>query len=324
MHDTSPQLEQTIQQDSYQRLDKICTRLFSDYSRTKIKDFIEQGRICVNGSISTDPSAIFKTPQLTITLQPPPPVETHLHATKMNLDIIYEDDSIIVINKPWGLVVHPAPGHEQDTLMNGLLSHYEGNLAPVGGVLRPGLVHRLDKDTSGLLVVAKTDHAFSFLKEQFTTRSISRKYYAFVWGIPNPPQGSIETYISRHPIHRQKMAVSREKKGKHALTHYKTIKTFANNKVSLLACHLETGRTHQIRVHLSHKGYPLIGDPVYGHKKAPKMSNATIDTFSRQALHAFSLQLIHPQTQEAMTFEAPIPEDLQKLQDELETYKCPL
>ena len=230
------------------------------------------------------------------------------------LDIVYEDESLLVVNKPAGLVVHPGAGNWNHTLVNGLLAHCGSGLSGIGGVRRPGIVHRIDKDTSGLLVVAKTDVAHLALAKQFEAHSIQREYQAFVWGRLNNEEGRIEGNIGRSTTNRQKMALVRTG-GKTAVTHYKRLAVFGSDLVSHIKCVLETGRTHQIRVHLSSIHHPLVGDSVYGH--APKNATDFLRFFPRQALHAGVLGFVHPVTQEQMLFEAPLPKDLSELLDQL-------
>jgi len=217
------------------------------------------------------------------------------------------------------MVVHPAPGHRESTLVNALLAHCKESLSGIGGVRRPGIVHRLDKETSGLMVVAKNDHTHHGLSAQFAKRTLSRSYWAFVWGVPQPKTGIIEGDIGRSSQNRQKMAVV-TRGGKPAITHYKILKRYfakddVSQSISMVRCDLETGRTHQIRVHMAHIGHSLIGDPVYGRvpKWAKKAFDPAVITFPRQALHAFELRFLHPRTGELMTFNAPLPPDLEHL-----------
>jgi 23S rRNA pseudouridine1911/1915/1917 synthase len=246
------------------------------------------------------------------------------------LKIVFEDDDIIVIDKPAGLVVHPGAGHETGTLVNALIAHCGASLSGIGGVRRPGIVHRLDKDTSGLMVVAKNDLAHASLSAQFAdhgrTGDMERGYLAFAWGVPNRVKGTIDAPIDRHPHAREKMAV--RERGREAVTHYEVRESFAGRDgkpvASLVACRLETGRTHQIRVHLSHIGHPLLGDSVYGphfKTKANQLgpeSRAALAALDRQALHAYLLVFEHPRTAELLHWEAPLPEDLLLLQSSLE------
>ncbi|MDI9349168.1 MAG: RluA family pseudouridine synthase [Candidatus Symbiobacter sp.] len=232
-------------------------------SRSRIKSLIEAGQVAVAGEIITDPSAKINAESF-FTLVLPPPETPHNRGENIALAVIYEDDDLLVIDKPPGLVVHPAPGHREGTLVNALIHHCGREIITVGGVARPGIVHRLDKDTSGLLVAAKNDQAFAHLQRQFSAHTIERRYLALVWGLVTPKQGTISHSIGRSQINRQKMAVVTHG-GRHAVTHYTRLQQWGST-VSLLECRLETGRTHQIRVHLSHVGHAVIGDPVYGQK----------------------------------------------------------
>ena len=243
----------------------------------------------------------------------------------MLLDIQYEDDDIIIINKPPGIVVHPGAGNFEKTIVNGLLYHYENKLSNIGGKLRPGIVHRIDKDTSGIIVVAKNDFTHSNLSKQFSDHTIERTYDAIVWGSLRPSKGKINEKISRSIKNRQLMAISKNK-GKTAITNYKTIRTFSNSnlpKISLIECKLETGRTHQIRVHMNYKGNPILGDKSYGKlKKKFKNINSDVEkdinNFNRQALHAKSLGFVHPKTKKQIFFEGKRPKDFEKLIKNLE------
>jgi 23S rRNA pseudouridine1911/1915/1917 synthase len=242
------------------------------------------------------------------------------------LDILYEDDDVIVINKAAGMVVHPAAGNWSGTLVNALLYHCGDTLSGIGGVKRPGIVHRLDKDTSGVMLVAKNDHAHAHLSEQLADRTLSRIYHALVWDIPIPVIGTIDIPMGRDHNNRLKQAVKRgdANASRHAITHYKVLKTYCD-AMALVECRLETGRTHQIRVHMQAKGHPLIGDPLYGAQKTLQISRSmrfdeTIDkdavlNFPRQALHAHEITFIHPTTDEEMHFTAPMPDDMCKIID---------
>lgn len=243
-----------------------------------------------------------------ISLIEPPAVPAEPQAQSIKLDIVYEDKDLLVINKPVGLVVHPAPGSPDGTLVNALLAHCGDSLSGIGGVKRPGIVHRIDKDTSGLLVVAKNDKAHRGLSEQLLDHSMARTYYAFVWGVPVPRAGKIDAPIGRHPVDRKKMAVI--KSGKRAVTHYEVIEEL--DGAALLRCKLETGRTHQIRVHLSHSGHPLVGDPVYGKGRRPPPI-----PLPRQALHAAEIKFKHPVTDKVLTFSCDLPPDLSALKSAL-------
>jgi 23S rRNA pseudouridine1911/1915/1917 synthase len=301
-----------------QRLDRFLVTRLSPLTRTRIQALINDKMLRCCGEIITSTARKVREGD-TYTLTIPPVIEALPQAETIPLAIIYEDADLLVLNKPVGLVVHPAPGHRQSTLVNALLAHCKESLSGIGGVRRPGIVHRLDKDTSGLMVVAKNDEAHYGLSSQFTERSLSRSYWAFVWGMPLSTIGTIEGNIGRSPQNRQKMAIV-PKGGRPATTHYKVLKLFKANddlsqSISLVQCNLETGRTHQIRVHMAHIGHPLVGDPVYGRipKWAKKAFDPTIIAFPRQALHAFELKFLHPRTGELMTFTAPLPPDLEAL-----------
>lgn len=236
-------------------------------------------------------------------------------AQDIPLTIIHEDADLIVIDKPVGLVVHPAAGNLDGTLVNALLHHCQGQLSGIGGVARPGIVHRIDKDTSGLLVVAKSDRAHEGLAQQFAAHSIDRLYAAIVYGVPQPGSGTVDSWIGRSDADRKKMAVHREGRGKHAVTHYRTLQKLRG--AALVECRLETGRTHQVRVHMAHLGHPLIGDPVYGRERKGFKSILETLGFKRQALHAKRLGFIHPVTGEALSFDSQLPADMQELLSEL-------
>lgn len=301
-----------------QRIDKfLATRLFP-ITRTRIQTLIDDNQLSCGPAIITSAShKIAEGEAYTLTI--PPATEATPKAEEIPLSILYEDSDLLVLNKPAGMVVHPAPGHHHSTLVNALLNHCGESLSGIGGVRRPGIVHRLDKDTSGLMVVAKNDIAHQGLCAQFANRTLSRSYWAFVWGMPSVKEDVVETQMGRSSKNRQKMAVVPQG-GKLAITHYRVLKTFfaknhPSQSISLIQCDLKTGRTHQIRVHLSHIGHSLIGDPLYGHtpKQARKAFLSDVVSFPRQALHAFCLKFIHPKTQVPLTFEAPLPSDLESL-----------
>lgn len=252
----------------------------------------------------------------------PPPQEAEPIAEDIALDVVYEDDDLIVINKPAGMTVHPAAGAYSGTLVNALLYHCRDNLSGIGGVKRPGIVHRIDKETSGLLVAAKNDYAHNFLSEQFAEHSIERTYLAVVYGVPNPLNGRIEGNIGRSKFDRKKMSLV-ESGGKFAATNYKTLQVFGK-AASLVQCNLETGRTHQIRVHLSSRGNALIGDKVYVKNKKSELTLPVelknyVNTFPRQALHAKSLGFVHPRSKKFMQFDSELPTDMSELLTKLAT-----
>ncbi len=298
------------------RLDKALAGLVPSLSRERLKALILEGHVAgKRGQPVCDPALKVAAGQsFTVTLPAPEPSEAI--AQDIPLNIVHEDAHLIVVDKPAGLVVHPAAGNLDGTLVNALLHHCAGQLSGIGGVARPGIVHRIDKDTSGLLVVAKTDAAHEGLARQFKDHSISRRYHAIASGHPRPMSGTVETWIGRSDHDRKKMAVQREGRGKHAVTHYRTLETLRN--AALVECVLETGRTHQVRVHMAHIGHPLIGDPVYGKAGRLKLAQgAAKNNFRRQALHAAALGFIHPITQERFTFESALPTDMQELLSQL-------
>jgi 23S rRNA pseudouridine1911/1915/1917 synthase len=296
-----------------QRLDKALTSLLATdveaLSRVRLQALMAAGHITLAGKPIDNASRKAKEGEVyTVTL--PPPEAALPEAQNIALDIVFEDDDVIVINKPPGLVVHPAPGNRDKTLVNALLGYCGETLSGIGGVARPGIVHRLDKDTSGLIIVARNDHAHQTLSAQFADRTLSRTYHALVWGSTMIRAGSIDAPIGRHLRDRKKMAVSA--KGKPALTHYKMIETY--DVASLIECKLATGRTHQIRVHLAHLKHPVIGDPTYGRGRATgNKALPILKDFPRQALHAAEIQFKHPRSNKMMRFTVPMPEDMAKL-----------
>lgn len=306
------------------RLDRVLAIHTPDLSRSRLKALILAGNVAIKGNAVRDPSHHVAKDDI-ITIDVPPPVAAEPEGEDIALDIVFEDSDIVVINKPAGLVVHPAAGHETGTLVNALIAHCGASLSGIGGVRRPGIVHRLDKDTTGLMVVAKNDKAHASLTAQFAdhgrTNEMRRGYLAFVWGVPNRIRGTIEAPIDRHPHAREKMAV--RETGREAVTHWELRQTFIgrDNKpiASLIACQLETGRTHQIRVHLAHIGHPLMGDQVYGTGFKTKARNlrlaaqAALEALGRQALHAYLLTLEHPETGEVLEWTANLPSDLMNL-----------
>lgn len=287
-------------------------------SRERLKNMITNGHILVNNA-SVKPSYKIKGLE-EISISFPPPEPTDLVATNIPLDILHEDDDILIVNKQAGLTVHPAPGHYDDTLVNALLYHASDSLSLVGDHMRPGIVHRLDKDTSGVMVTAKTDAAHLHLSQQFADHSIARMYHGICYGSPQKPSGTIQGNIARHPHHRQKMALHATK-GKPATTHYKVLKQYVVDGfpvLSLVAFTLETGRTHQIRVHATHHHFPLVGDPLYGGippfiNKLSETEQTLLRDYPYQALHARSLGLIHPTTKEEVSFETDYPEKMRGL-----------
>ena len=304
---------------SGKRIDKFLQYELKEFSRTKIQSLIKEEQVKVNNTIVNNPSKKIKfEDQVEINI--PAPKETNLKSNNIPLDVLYDDDDIIIINKSPGVVVHPGAGNYENTIVNGLLFRFKNNLSTVGGKLRPGIVHRIDKDTSGVIVVAKNDNAHVKLSQQFSQHTIKRKYEALVWGVLKPQNGIINENISRSFRNRQLMSVRKEK-GKVAITKYKTIKVFQNTdlpKISHIECQLETGRTHQIRVHMNFKGNSIIGDKSYGKikrkfKKIDKIVEKKLNNFNRQALHAKSLGLKHPVTEKELFFESKRPKDFEDL-----------
>lgn len=293
----------TTEESAGQRIDVFLASQLPEYSRSYLQDLIKQGNATINGN---KVKANYKVkPGEEITLSIPPAKQLEIEPERIELDIIYEDNDIAVINKPQGMVVHPAPGNYSGTLVNALLYNCR-QLSSINGVIRPGIVHRLDKDTSGLIVIAKTDLAHRELAKQLKDKTMSRIYIALAEKNFKQDAGTIDAPIGRHPVDRKKMAVVQG--GRNAVTHYKVLERFG--EYTLLMLELTTGRTHQIRVHLSHIGHPVVGDPVYGSKKQRF-------ALKGQALHAYKLQLIHPVTGESMEFEAPLPEYFTRLLENL-------
>ena len=300
------------------RLDRALQQRLPEMSRTRLKQLILSEQIRQDGAVSRDPAQRVRCGQsFVVTL--PAPDEPEPAAQAMALDIRFEDAHLLVLDKPAGLVMHPAPGNLEGTLVNALIAHCGDSLSGIGGVKRPGIVHRLDKDTSGLIVVAKTDPAHRALSRDFAARQISRAYAAFVWGVPAPASGEIAGNIGRSPRNRKKMAVVPDGRGKPAVTRYRVERAFGD-RAALVECRLLTGRTHQIRVHLTHVGHPLIGDPVYGARagRTTARSGGEIFAFPRQALHARLLGFRHPATGERLEFESALPADLVRLVEGLE------
>lgn len=294
-----------------ERADKLLASLLPEYSRSYIKSLIDEGLVLVNGRVIKAGTKIASGMRLTIKI--PPPKEMEILPEKMDLDIIYEDEDVLLVNKPKNMVVHPSAGHYGGTLVNGLMYYLKDRLSGINGELRPGIVHRIDKDTTGLLVICKNDNAHRFIADQLKEHSITRKYFALVHGLFKEEEGRVDAPIGRHPTDRKKMAIV-SKNGKRAVTHYKVLKQFIlKNKAtySLLECRLETGRTHQIRVHLTSLGHPLVGDAVYGNGKNPFHLEG-------QALHAASLGFIHPTKQVYMEWEADLPDEYKELLQRLQ------
>ncbi|MEC1260790.1 RluA family pseudouridine synthase [Bacillus swezeyi] len=296
--------EMTVHEDhKSERLDKYLIVIETDWSRTQVQQWIKEERVQVNEKAV---KANYKVqPGDVVKVDVPDPEPLDVEAEPMDLNIYYEDEDVLVVNKPRGMVVHPAPGHLAGTLVNGLMAHCD-DLSGINGVMRPGIVHRIDKDTSGLLMVAKNDMAHESLVNQLVNKTVTRKYTALVHGIIPHDHGTIDAPIGRDKKDRQSMTVTREN-GKHAVTHFEVKERFED--FTVVECQLETGRTHQIRVHMKYIGFPLAGDPKYGPKK-------TID-FNGQALHAGVLGFDHPRTGEYVEFKVPLPEDMKNLLDNL-------
>ncbi|WP_440706514.1 RluA family pseudouridine synthase [Heyndrickxia oleronia] len=291
-----------LESENNERIDKIISTLNAEWSRSQVQQWIKDGHVKINGKQIKANYKCTTNDQIVIDI--PEPEILDVQAEEMNLDIYYEDGDVLVVNKPKGMVVHPAPGHLTGTLVNGLMAHCK-DLSGINGVLRPGIVHRIDKDTSGLLMVAKNDMAHEGLVNQLVDKSVTRKYFAIVHGNVPHDYGTIDAPIGRDPNDRQRMTVVDN--GKQAVTHFRVLERF--NQYTFIECELETGRTHQIRVHMKYIGFPLVGDPKYGPRKTLSIGG--------QALHAGILGFIHPRTKQYIEFEAPLPEEFEKLLIEL-------
>jgi 23S rRNA pseudouridine1911/1915/1917 synthase len=292
------------------RLDRALAALIPTLSRERIKALISTGEVESLGALARDPATKVKAGQ-TFVLTVPAPRAAHNEAQDIPLSIVFEDAHLLIVDKPAGLVVHPAAGNFDGTLVNALLHHCAGRLSGIGGVARPGIVHRIDKDTSGLLVVAKTDPAHEGLAAQFAKHSVNRRYQAIVSGMPRTAGGTINAALARSPQNRKKIAIVAEGRGKHAITHWSL--TEALRDAALVECRLETGRTHQVRVHMASINHPLVGDPVYGRTRPTHRALLNSLAFERQALHAATLGFIHPVSGEALNFHSPLPSDMQHL-----------
>ena len=308
-----------------ERLDRALAAARPELSRSRIKALIEQGHLKLgasdkSGATIKDPAQRVKPGQVYL-LEIPPAAPAQPQGQAIALDIVYEDDDLIVIDKPAGMVVHPAPGNPDNTLVNALIAHCGDSLSGIGGERRPGIVHRIDKDTSGLIVAAKNDAAHQALSAAFAAHRIERAYLCLVWGVPSPSSGEIEGNIGRHPVDRKRMAVV-SKGGKPAVTRYRVLKSFGLG-AALVECRLLTGRTHQIRVHMAKIGHPLIGDPIYGKPTAARRGRLSpearkaAEAFPRQALHAALLGFDHPRTGRHLRWESESPEDFQGLERRL-------
>ena len=305
-----------------ERLDRFLAVALAGFSRSRLKNLVESGQVSLGGATVTDPAMRVKPGQVFI-LAVPSPETASPEPQAMELDIRFEDEHLLVLDKPAGLVVHPAPGNPDRTLVNALLAHCGESLAGIGGVKRPGIVHRLDKDTSGLMVVAKNDAAHRALAHDFAAHVVTRAYQAVVWGVPQPRSGEISGRIGRNPRDRKKMAVV-SARGKAAVTRYKVLKVFGA-KAALVECRLATGRTHQIRVHMTAKGHPLIGDPTYGRQSQSRLAALPVTAqkaaaaLGRQALHAYLLGFRHPANGEYLEFRSSLPNDISNLIDSLDS-----
>ncbi|MDD9877097.1 MAG: RluA family pseudouridine synthase [Magnetovibrio sp.] len=303
------------------RIDKILAAAIPALSRSRIQALMEAGAVRTEAGPATDGAAKARAGEV-YEVHVPAPAPARPESQDIPLEVVFEDAHLIVVDKPAGLVVHPAAGHGDGTLVNALLHHCRGSLSGIGGVTRPGIVHRLDKDTSGLIVAAKDDATHQGLARQFAAHDIERAYKAMVWGVPTPPAGAVEGNIGRSPRNRKKMAVV-GRGGKTALTRYKVLRAFAN-LVSLVECRLETGRTHQIRVHLSSIGHPVVGDPLYGGGArrcpagVPEAARTSLQTVNGQLLHAFKLGFTHPVTGAVHAFESVNLNKMNKLLDVLD------
>ncbi len=293
------------------RLDRALADALPTMSRERLKSLVKGGALDRGGQLIRDPALkVDGSEQFRLTV--PQPEEASAPAQDIPLVITYEDDHLLVVDKPAGLVVHPAAGNLDGTLVNALLHHCAGRLSGIGGVARPGIVHRIDKDTSGLLVVAKTDVAHEGLARQFQAHSIDRRYLAAVGGRPAKMEGSVDAALARSTHDRKKMAIVEADRGKRAVTHYKVLAV--SNAAARIECRLETGRTHQVRVHMASIGHPLLGDPVYGRAPAQKLRELLNRlNFRRQALHAAGLGFVHPVTKDRLSFESDVPQDMQEL-----------
>ena len=292
------------------RLDRALADAVPTLSRERLKALIRSGSLQASGQLVRDPAVKVRGTEQ-FSLQVPEPEPAHNIGEEIPLTIVFEDDHLLVVDKAAGMVVHPAAGNRAGTLVNALLHHCEGRLSGIGGVARPGIVHRIDKDTSGLLVVAKTDVAHEGLSRQFAAHSIDRLYKAIVAGIPVHSSGTVDAPLARSATDRKKIAIVKDGRGKRAVTHWKKLKALRES--ALVECRLETGRTHQVRVHMASIGHPLLGDPVYGRVSQRQRELLRELGFHRQALHAAELGFTHPVTKQRLRFESAMPQDMQEL-----------
>ena len=305
------------------RLDKFLSSMLENLSRTQVQELIAAGQVESEGKAITNPATKTKLLTYEVNINFIKEKPNHLEPYDFPLNIVFEDEYLLVINKPAGLTVHPGAGNYDQTLANALIAYSKDNLSSIGGEFRPGIVHRLDKDTSGLIIVAKDDNTHQLLSEALSNRDIKRYYLALVFGCPDLRAGTIKTFIAKHHHDHTKMVVTKAN-GKEAITHYVILESYLDGKFSLLECKLDTGRTHQIRVHLHYKGFPIVGDPSYNEAQTkylirldPEIKNL-VNSFKRQALHAYKLEFIHPITEELMQFEIDLPQDIQSLIKEIE------
>jgi len=292
------------------RLDRALAAAVPSLSRERLKVLVKSGALARDGQAVRDPAIKVKGNER-FTLAVPDPEPAHNEPQEIPLPVLFEDEHLLVVDKPAGLVVHPAAGNRDGTLVNALLHHCGDSLSGIGGVARPGIVHRIDKDTSGLLVIAKHDKAHEGLARQFADHSIDRRYLAIVAGVPRQAQGTVDAPLARSPVNRKKIAIVPVGKGKRAVTHWKRMDVL--NNAALVECRLETGRTHQVRVHMASIGHPLLGDPVYGRGKSVHRDLLNQLDFQRQALHAAHLGFIHPVTKGRLSFDSALPSDMQEL-----------
>jgi 23S rRNA pseudouridine1911/1915/1917 synthase len=292
------------------RLDRALAAAVPTLSRERLKALIRSGAVEAQGAAVRDPALKVKGGEA-LRVAVPEPTPAHNQPQDIPLTIAFEDDHLLVVDKPAGLVVHPAAGNFDGTLVNALLHHCGGSLSGIGGVARPGIVHRIDKDTSGLLLVAKTDVAHEGLAKQFAAHSIDRRYLAIVNGVPRASHGTVDAPLARSAANRKKIAIVEGSRGKRAVTHWRRLEVL--NDAALVECRLETGRTHQVRVHMASLGHPLLGDPVYGGSEKTHGKLLKEIGFHRQALHAAELGFTHPVTKVGLSFSSPMPPDMQEL-----------
>ena len=330
--DDAPPTLTVAAEEAGQRLDRYLVRHLTDFSRARLQALIRAGAVTRDGTVEGDLGRKVRAGERYV-VRVPPPEPAKPQPQDIPLVVVYEDAHLIVIDKPKGLTVHPAPGHASGTLVNALIAHCGASLSGIGGVLRPGIVHRLDKDTTGLLVAAKSDRAHRGLSEQFAAHGsdgrLERGYRAIAWGRPDRPRGAIDAALARSASNRTKIAVVKPERGRHAVTRYELLETFgergAKPIASLLRLVLETGRTHQVRVHLAHLGHPLLGDKTYGTGFKASARNLTpraqtaLDGLGRQALHAAELTFVHPVTNKRLAFTSPLPPDMAELVAALKT-----